>query len=203
MDSVNNNIEVEIRAEVPSSDFANLFEKLKKSAKFLSHTKRVSVIFLGKVKGEYLDFRVRIDSERKAELVLKKGDFHAQDRIEVSQKINDDQFIGFVKILSLLELKSKVTERENFIFDLGDGITLVLVKAHTIAYIEIEKMSNEYTAKKNKDELKRVLNKLGLKIIKNSKEFNNLCDRLTKLSDWVFVNTKDNIGRLTEMIDHC
>ena len=196
-----NNIELELRAEVTFDQLEKLYFNLNKRTKKLSQTRRLSVMFLGKINKSNFDIRVRISSNGKAEIVVKKGDFHVHDRIENSQEITKNQFIGIVKILVLFGFKSKVTERENFEFDLDNNITLVLVKARSIAYVEIEKMSNIKNLEKNKSELSSIVKNFDLKIIKDDKEFNKLCNRLTKYSDWVFDGSDDHIVKLTSMLN--
>ena len=195
-----NNIELELRAEISLNQLEGLLTDLNKKQKSLSHTKRLSVMFLGTINQASFDIRVRISSNGEAELVVKKGDYHAHNRTESSQKIKKDQFIGIVKLLSLFEFHSKVTERENFVFDLGNNITMVLVRSESIAYVEIEKMSNEKNIDKNKAELLRIINSFSLKLIDNGDEFNELCDRLTNNCDWVFDGTTSHIEKLEVML---
>ncbi|KKR47321.1 MAG: hypothetical protein UT83_C0011G0005 [Parcubacteria group bacterium GW2011_GWA2_40_143] len=131
----NLNIELELRAEVSSRQFYNLLEQFKKQSKFVSSTKRLSAMFLSKINGANIDIRVRIDSNGKTEIVAKKGDFHAHNRTELSQKINKDQFIGIIKTFALFGFNSKITERENFVFDLGNDIDLTqLIKLSLMNY---------------------------------------------------------------------
>lgn len=198
--NMENNIELELRAEVSLDQLEELLTYLNKSKKLLSHTKRLSVMFLGTISQENFDIRVRISSNGETELVIKKGDYHSYNRVEYSQKIKKDQFIGIVKIFSLFGFQSKVTERENFVFDLGNNTTMVLVKAGSIAYVEIEKMSDEKNITENKSELLRIINSFGLKLIDNGDEFNELCDRLTRYCDWVFDGTASHIERLETML---
>ena len=195
-----NNIELELRAEVSLNHFEELITQLNQKSKIVSQTKRLSAMFLGKINKSNFDMRVRIDSNGKSEFVVKKGDFHVHNRIEISQEISKSQFIGMVKILSLLKFRSKITERENFIYNLGNNIELVLVKAGSIAYIEIEKMSNVKNIKDNKLELLSIIKSLNLKLIKNDKEFNKLCNRLTKHSDWIFNGSKAHIEKLESLL---
>ena len=195
-----NNIELELRAEISLSQFEELLAELNKKNKLLSHKRRLSVMFLGKINQSNFDIRARIDSDGISELVVKKGDFHAHDRIESTQGISKDQFVGIVRTFSMFGFESKVTERENFTFDLGSDITLVMVKANTIAYVEIEKMSHHGDVEKNKEELLSVIEKLELKLIKDDKEFNELCGRLTKYSDWVFDGEVEHVEKLTTML---
>lgn len=195
-----NDIELELRAEVSSDKFNELINYLNNKFKQISHTKRLSAMFLGTINQNNFDIRVRIDSNGKAEIVSKKGDFHAHDRIETSQQIEKSQFLGIVKILSLFGFESKITERENFIFDLDNGVSLVLVKAGSIAYVEIEKMSNSENIEENRKELLSLAKDLGVTIIKDDKEFNELCDRLTNLSDKKFSGSNEEIGSLEQML---
>jgi len=195
-----NNIELELRAEVSLNHFEELIAQLNQKSKIVSQTKRLSAMFLGKINKSNFDMRVRIDSNGKSEFVVKKGDFHVHNRIETSQEISKSQFIGMVKILSLLKFRSKITERENFIYNLGNNIELVLVKAGSIAYIEIEKMSNVKNIKDNKLELLSIIKSLNLKLIKNDKEFNKLCNRLTKHSDWIFNGSMAHIEKLESLL---
>ena len=79
-----NNIELELRAEVSLDQFEELLTDLNKGQKLLSHTKRLSVIFLGAINQANFDIRVRISSNGETELVVKKGDYHAHNRVEYS-----------------------------------------------------------------------------------------------------------------------
>ncbi len=199
--NISNNIELELRAEITLNQLEKIFFDLNKKTKQVSQTKRLSVMFLGKINKLNFDIRVRISLNGKAEIVVKRGDFHIHDRIENSQEITKSQFVGIVRILSLFNFKSKITERENFEFDLGNDITLVLVKAGSIAYVEIEKISNTENLEKNKSELLSIIKNFSLKLIKDDKEFNELCDRLTKHSDWVFDGSEDHFVKLTSILD--
>jgi len=198
--NVENNIEVELRAEVSLNQLDGLFDHLKEKSKLALQTKRLSVMFLGNVNQVNLDIRVRISSDGNAELVVKKGNYHAYNRAESSQEITKDQFIGIVKIFSLFGFQSKVTERENFVFDLGDNITMVLVKSGSIAYVEVEKMSNDKSVNAVRKRLLKILENLQLKPIDNGDEFKELCDRLTKYSDWVFGGSANDIEKLKNML---
>lgn len=193
------NIEMELRAEVSSRRFNDLLKQLNWQSKLISHTKRLSAMFLGEINKSNFDIRVRINSDKKAEVVIKKGDFHTHDRLESSQEINKDQFIGIVKIFSLFSFKSKITERENFIFDFGDNICLTMVKAGDIFYVEIEKMSNEKEKEENKEKLLKIFSDLNLKPIKEE-EFNDLCNRLSNDSDWAFDFSEKHFKKLNDLL---
>ncbi|MCK6463015.1 MAG: hypothetical protein L6Q29_04360 [Candidatus Pacebacteria bacterium] len=197
--SSQNDIELELRAEISNIKFNSLLDKLRQTAKLTSRSKRLSVMFLGEINKLNFDIRARISSGGKAEIVLKKGDFHAHNRVESSQEINPNQFLGIVKILSNFNFQSKVTERENFVFDLNNNMCLVLVKANNIFYAEIEKMSSAEELEENRKQLIETLSELGLKPI-NETQFNELCNRLTKKSDWIFEGSQAHFKKLENML---
>lgn len=195
-----NNIELELRAEISSGKFEELLVSLKKQATFISHTKRLSVMHFGKVGNYSFDIRVRITSGE-AEVVIKKGGFHSDDRIEISQPINKDQFIGMARMFSLFNFTTKVAERETYNFDLGDEITYSLVKAGNIFYVEIEKMSTKDLIEENRKKLLSIINEQQLKLINTEKSFSELCNRLSKHCDWSFNNSEDHFKKLQELLD--
>ena len=121
------NIELELRAEVPQKKCDKLLSKLKSSSKLISHTKRLSVMCFGNIGKNTFDIRIRI-TNGKAEVVIKKGELHAHDRIEISSPINKSQFIKMVELFSLFDSKMEVAERETYNFDMGDGIGLSIPK---------------------------------------------------------------------------
>ena len=77
---------------------------------------------------------------------------------------------------------------------------MVLVKAGSIAYVEIEKMSHEKNIDENKAGLLRIINNFNLKLIDNDDKFNELCDRLTRYCDWIFDGTASHIEKLEAML---
>lgn len=194
-----NNIELELRAEIPHDDSEPLLRLLKKNYPLVSHSRRLTMMFIGRLNHSNIDIRTRIDSAGKSELVMKKGQFHSHDRIEISQQIDRGQMLGLVSIFSQFGLTSKVTERENFLFKLGNSVNLVLVRAGKISYVEIEKMSNNKNLDSNKKKLIEILSKYDLKPM-NGEEFDELCKRLTKYSDWPFNGTVADFKKLKNLI---
>ncbi len=194
------NIELELRAEITPNQLEELTADLNKKSKLIYHIRRLSVMFLGGIGQSKFDIRVRINSDGKGELIAKKGDHHSHDRVEASQEISKGQFMGIVKILAMFGFQSKVTERENFVFDLGNDIKMSLVKAKSIAYVEIEKMSHKKNMEENKKELLNIANDFNLKIIDSAEEFDGLCDRLTNFSDWEFDGSLTHVEKLAETL---
>lgn len=193
------NIELELRAEVRKEEYNKLLSQLKKEYKLISHTKRLSVMYFGKIGGVPIDIRVRI-TNGKAEVVVKKGSLHAHDRIELSQPINRSQFIGMVRLYSLFGFQTEVAERETYNFAMGRGVVFSLVKAGNIAYVEVEKMSGKLEVEKNKQQLLKILDTFKLKPIIRQKEFDKLCKRLSKYSDWSFNGSKRDLMRLRRLL---
>lgn len=193
------NIELELRAEIPKSDFGGMLGKLKRSGKLISKTRRLSVMYFGGVGRKKFDIRVRI-TNGDSEVVIKKGSTHSHNRIEVSRSIEKSQFIGMVKIMAELGFYMKVGERENYNFDFGDGVMVSLVKAGSVSYLEIEKMSTPKEQKLIKKELIKIASSLDVKLIKNRKEFLNLCDRLSNGIDWKFNQTGGDYKKLTGLL---
>lgn len=194
-----NNIELELRAEVSPAEFETLLNRLKREAEPLSEIKRLSVMFHGEINDVPTDIRVRIKNTGQAEVVIKRGALHSADRTEVAQAIASDQFLGMVRVFSVLGLQSKVTERENFNFRLPGDITFTLTKTNDIIYAEIEKMSNPDNVEENKKELLAILDRFGLTLIANEEVFYNLCKRLDKY-DWFFHGTPDHHDELERLL---
>lgn len=198
---MNKNIELEFRAEVSLKEHGRLLEKLKKKAKIISHTKRLSVMYFGKTNDKKtLDIRVRV-TNGDAEIALKKGSLHSHDRIEILTPIDKSKFLDMVNIFWHQGFGSEVAERDTYNFDLGDNIVFSLVRAGKIAYVEVEKMSSKDDLEKNKNKVIKTMNGYGLKIIKSKKEFDDLCLRLSRYSDWIYKNShKDNL-KLKKLLD--
>ncbi len=194
------NIELEFRSEVSAKKFGQLLKILRGKCILETHTKRLSIMFLGVISKNSYDIRIRVNNKRKAEIVLKKGDFHAHDRVEIAYPILKKEIIPLSKIFQQFNFNQKVTERETFKFDLHDKINIALARANKISYIEIEKMSDRHSMRKDKRELLAVLKSIGIEPIKSRKEFDNLCNRLTKKADWIFRGSKEGYKKLESKI---
>lgn len=194
------NIELELRAEISPAALPRILNNLKRRYPLISRTNRLSVMFFGRVHKTEIDIRVRITNGI-SEIVLKKGSFHAHDRIEVSQNIKKEEFIGLVRILAQLNFETKIGEREIYNFAVGNNITLSVVMAGKIAYIEVEKMSNRSRLKNDRRTLLDVIKMLNLKLIASRKEYEALCNRLTALTDWRFNGSPRHYVRLKKMFN--
>lgn len=177
------NIELEYRVEIDQMKRNSLKRSLRPYLK--SRDKRLTVMFWGTIKGQKIDFRVRINSNHEAEIVIKSGSFHSKDRIERSCNISIDQFESLVDILFALGLNSKVTERENFRYELKDGVSIVIVSAKHIHYLEIEKMTDKKSQKSDEMQVLSILDSYNLIPI-NKRGFDDLCGRLSNDVDWPY-----------------
>jgi len=198
----NTNIETELRAEVSKNRFEQILSQLKESPFPLTYKKRLSVMFFGKVNGENIDIRIRITNGQ-TEIVIKKGNFHADDRIEISQSIEKNQFTGMVRLFSVLDFKTEIAEREIYDFNFKDGIVFSLIKAGDIYYIEIEKMSDKDSIEKIRKQLLDIMDKWRLKCIdtKNGEVLENLCNRLSNHCDWQFKGSENDFQKLQELLN--
>lgn len=191
--------EIELRAEVPVVKRQMIEKRVLSQVPLTSSDNRLSVLFLGSIDNIDFDIRVRINSDKYAEVVLKRGNFHAHDRLELNQKIVPEQFLGFVKIFSALGFKSKVMHRKTKrFFSEKEQYEIALVDAETISYIEVERIvdtKDKKVVEQERNKLTTILTKLGLVPI-DKKQFDDLCQRLTTQVDWVFTGSKEDYRKL-------
>ena len=189
------NIELELRAEILKENFEPILKKLNQEGILISKTNRLSVMFFGNCENNYFDIRVRI-TNGKSEIAIKKGCLHSYNRTEFSRKIPNGQFIDMVKIMSQFGFNSKVGERKSFNFRFPDNVIISLVKAGNLSYLEIEKMADKASQKKDKEKLEDLAKKLNVEIIRDKEKFGNFCERLSKTVDWKFAGTESDYDRL-------
>lgn len=193
------NIELELRAKINKSSYNRIFKRLKREAKLISHTSRLAAMFFGKVNKNEFDIRIRI-TDGKSEIVVKKGNLHAHNRTEAVCPINKSQFIQMVRLFDLFDFKAKVSERETYNFNLGNKIIFSLVKAGPFYYLEIEKMTSHKDLKKNKKILIDILKGYNIKPITRRKEYDDLCNKLTKHFDWEFKGSRQDYNKLKKLL---
>lgn len=188
-------IEAEIRAEVLPQKYEKTKKNLEKIGKLSSHTKRLSVMFFGEIGSKKIDIRVRV-TNGECEVVVKSGSFGSHDRIEISQNINKEQFIGMVKIFSQFGFAMKIGERETFNYAISNDIIISLVSAGPIMYVELEKMSTKNKINQDNQQLRKIAERIGLNILNSEKKFDELCQRLDANVDWSFFGTNDDYTKL-------
>jgi hypothetical protein len=195
-----NNIECEIRAIIEQKDVPDLISKLKQRGKFLNETKRLSVMFFRYDTGIDLDLRVR-ETNGQCEMVMKRGDHHSHDRVETSQDIELNQFVGLVKIVLQFDWnKAKVGERDSINFDLSDGVLATVASAGSYSYLELEKMASQETLPEIQKELEAIANELNVTLIKTKDEYYAFCQKLTDEVDWRISDKPEDYQRLQKQL---
>lgn len=192
-------IELELRCEIPYRQFTKVLNHLRRHGKFLKHTKRLSVMCFGKVGDNKLDVRIRTTKQR-AEVVMKKGHWHAHDRTEVIQKISPNQFLGMTRIFAELDFDMKVGERETYDFGFRPGIVITLGRGGKIVYLEVEKQTTSAKLPRDKKELTALARALNLPPFLSGQQFYALCHRLTKHVDWHFHNRPADYKKLARQL---
>ena len=104
------------------------------------------------------------------------------------------------EIFSHFGFRSEVAERETYNFNLGRGVIFSIVRRTYIFYVEIEKMSRQKDVDKNRRSLVEIMNAFGLKSITKESDFNKLCDKLSKRSNWKFTGSAPDLNRLKKLL---
>lgn len=194
------NIELELRAEVPKEEFGRVLGRLKKRGKLISRTKRLSVMYFGRVGKKEIDIRVRI-TNKDPEVVIKRGGYHSHNRVEVVQKIDKKQFVGMVKLMTQFGFSDvKVGEREGYDFDFGNGVIVSLCRGGDVSYLEFEKMSSVHDQQRDKKELTDLIKSLNVKLLDGRKGFLDLCNRLLQSCDWKFSGAEEDYAKLEKLL---
>jgi hypothetical protein len=190
-----NNIELELRAEVKPDQYDRVHALLVTQGSPHSQTKRLSAMFFGVVQANTHDIRVRC-TNGSCEVVMKTGtSFNAHDRVEVSQNIQPDQFVGLAKMFAQFQFESKVGARETLNFNFPGGILASLVRAGGFTYLELEKMASQNSAEPIRQELAALLETFSLKAF-TSETYSTFCNTLTGQVDWTFTGSPSDIQRL-------
>ncbi len=193
-------IELELRAEILPNDREALVKRLDKAGVFHSDTKRMSVMCFGVIGGKKTDVRIRV-TNGECEVVLKQGtSFGGHDRVEVSQEISADQFVGMVKIFARFGFKIKVGEREAVNYTFPGDVMVSLASGGNISYIELEKMSSKNDLEENKAELHQLADQLKINLLKSEEEYLAICRRLDKV-DWRFHGTSEEYAKLEKLVN--
>lgn len=189
------NIELELRAEVTADQYNRVHNMLKTLGTLHSETKRLSAMFFGVIGTATHDIRVRCTNGR-CEVVMKTGtSFNAHDRVEISQSIQPDQFVGLAKMFAQFQFESKVGSRETLNFNLPGDVLASLVRAGQLTYLELEKMASPESAELIRQELAALLETFSLDSF-TSEAYSKFCNTLTDHVDWTFTGSPSDIQRL-------
>jgi predicted adenylyl cyclase CyaB len=154
-----NNIETEVRSFISPLQYKKLNSFFKKSAKFLSLENQETHYFSGPN-----DLRIQ-KTDDIAKLWLKGGKLHQKSREDIVVRCQKDDFENLENLLLKLGYKPEIKwfrKRNNFLWQ---GITVSLDFTKGYGYIiELEKMGDKKSAKKNYDLLLYNLNKLEVEL---------------------------------------
>ncbi len=203
-------IELEIRGEIYAKDILAIGQRLRVLGfREIEETRRTSVMSFGDVsrfehdegnkKPTQVDIRCRI-TNGKAEVVGKIGETHAANRLEISQPVTRNELFAFARLFGSMGFFTKVGSKVTKNFQKGSVIASLVKSPSGLAYIEIEKMTDQKREKRDLKELQALAKQLGIKLWKSRKEFLDFCRLLTERDDWEFHGTSKDIKRLKKEI---
>lgn len=204
-------IEVEIRAELSKQEVSQVEGGLKKLGfKLVSTTRRTSVMSFGittaKGRGwnhhrsEDVDVRCRV-TNGKAEVVVKTGEAQLANRLELSSDVSMEQFYKFAAMFASTGLFTKVGSKMTKNYQKGPITSSIVQSPSGICYLEIEMMSTRKNEEKTLKRLHVLADSLNLRVIRTRKVFLELCERLTRIDDWEFRGTPQDLKRLKREIE--
>lgn len=202
-------IELEVRAELAANEIERVRATLKElSFRATKQTRRTMLMSFGQVgriteddemNGGFqeTDIRCRI-TDGHAEIVVKLGGVHAHDRREISTLVSPAALAQFARVIGSLNMFHKVGSRitENFV---REDITAAIVSSRSgLAYLELEKISDEEHADQDREELLKLADELEVSLLKDRETFMELCTRLTEQDDWRFDGSEEAVERFLQ-----
>lgn len=205
-------IELEVRGELHTADKdrvrANLLEQGFVKKDETHRTMLMSFGMIGRIpededyakqnqQPQETDIRCRITNGQ-AEVVVKLGGVHAHNRREISTPVSPEVLGQFARVIGSLNMLHKVGSRttENFV---KDAITASIVSSKSgLAYLELEKISDETHAEQDKQELIALAQSLQVDLWHDREAFIKFCTRLTNQDDWRFYGTEEDVKRFIE-----
>lgn len=186
-------IELEYRTEVTESEFKNLVKKYRNEHRLVSQTERISYMSFFNQEEKQFDLRIRT-TNGDSELVLKIGQLHSSDRIELSQDITKDQFIGFTRMFCHLSSENYIAERTTYNFETEEGIVISAVDAGSVFYIEYELLSDSDNQTEDEATLDSFMKEDNITPL-NEEGFNSLNAKLDAV-DWRFEGSEEDVAKL-------
>lgn len=200
-------IELEVRAEILPTDreqVARALERLGFVQK--NSTRRTMLMSFGRISRiaededqgtAETDIRCRV-TNGSAEVVVKIGGVHAHDRKEISTSIEVDVLPAFARVIGALNMFHKVGSRITTNYTRGEIVASIVASPSGIAYLELEKMSDETRAEQDRAELETLAHELKVTLLPGREAFIDLCNRLTEQDDWRFSGSEEEIVRFLE-----
>lgn len=205
-------IELEIRAELAPGDIIRVREALTKAG-FEAHrrTRRTMLMSFGQIgriaednemDGEFqeTDIRCRV-TDGQAEIVVKLGGVHSHDRREISTAVSPEALGTFARVVGSLNMFHKVGSRVTEHFARGAVSAAIVSSRSGLAYLELEKLSDDAHAERDRTELLMLAKQLNVSLLKDREAFMEFCTRLTEQDDWRFDGSPEAIERfITEAL---
>lgn len=200
-------IELEIRAEIREEERGAVARALERAGFCEGNVARRTMLMsfgqIGRIAEDQhqgmaeTDIRCRI-TNGKAEVVVKIGGVHAHDRKEISTPVAPGALPAFARVVGALNMFHKVGSRTTTNY-VRDHITASIVSSPSgLAYLELEKMSDEAHAEADRTELMTLAEELGVTLLRDREAFIDLCTRLTKRDDWTFFGSEEEIERFVQ-----
>ena len=171
-------------------------------------TRRLSVMFFGVVHGyrkggntggkEHVDLRCRI-TNGDAEIVTKVGK-DVTSRLEIRRAVSHEDLVAFSQMFAAMGFFGKVGSKLTENFQHGSILISLVQSPSGLAYIELEKMTDQNNERKDRKELVRVARAIDVRIWKSQKEFRAFCDQLTTQDDWKYCGSPADVKRLKREI---
>jgi adenylate cyclase class IV len=197
-------IELEVRAEIQVQETEEVAARLIQAGFVVQNVAHRTMLMsfgrIGRIAEDEdqgtaeTDIRCRMTNGQ-AEVVVKIGGVHAYDRKEISTPIKVEMLPAFARVVGALNMFHKVGSRmtTNYV---REHITASIVSSPSgLAYLELEKMSDETHTENDRRELTALAETLGVTLLPDREAFMDLCTRLTKRDDWAFHGSEADIER--------
>jgi len=189
----NKNIEVEIRGPMSNNEYAKTIEYLNKHGQFKGNKNRVLIDLSGSlnqpIENRTVDFRIR-NTNKKSEIVIKKGLWGGSDQREEIIITTDSSFDDLVKLCKAINLnKGVLCIRNMAIYEYQDiEFALVEVPNHSY-YFEAEKVIKDSSeADKARETIKQVCDQLNLTMFDDQGYFSYIAQLNTEANKALDLN---------------
>ena len=202
-------IELELRAELRPNQCDAVAAALVREGFLVRETARRTMLMsfgrIGRIAEDEdqgvseTDIRCRITNGN-AEVVVKIGGVHAHDRKEISTPISAEALPAFARVIAALNMCHKVGSRTTHNYVRGEIIASIVSSPSGLAYLELEKMSDEAHAEQDRNELTALAELLGVTLMPGREAFIDFCNRLTQQDDWRFQGSEEDVTRFMQEI---
>jgi adenylate cyclase class IV len=198
--------EVEYIGSISKDKFAELKSKFEKDGTFKKRKERISFMYfrdkipkdISEIENEDTDLRLRI-TNKEPELIIKKGSFtgsHSRKEISINFPINEMQ--KYVDFLSALDWNIGVIYAvETFVYEYN-GVEFSLVDIEDYGFnFEAEILTTKEDEPKAREEIKKVLEELGLKSF-DEDGLNKQCNEINNRKELRFNFAEENVQEIKQ-----